>query len=213
MKNRLGVGISLDPARIGTVNYYVYDQYYRMITNISPITFYLPINVTEKFRVEPSFGLYTINFESTTTSNDPNYSSSAGSNDISTITAGLRGLYISSLSNSFGLYFGPKLELNFLSSTQTDSYTTANPKSTVINKTETTETDITLGLIFGAEYFPISHFSIGGEGSFNYTSFGNPEITNTIIPPPTNPSPLVFTEKKQHSFHTDVLFFVRWYFL
>ena len=59
-----------------------------------------------------------------------------------------------------------------------------------------------MGLIFGCEYFPISHFSIGGEANFNYTSYGNPVVTETDVPPTQNSS-LYTVDRKFHSFHTD----------
>ena len=153
--------------------------------------FYFHINLSERFRLEPSFGLYTINNDNTTTSTVPGSTRTTNSSSASTITIGLRGVYLSSLSKSFDLYFGPSLDFSFVSSSNgySQEYTNSNGVSTTgINNTDMTETDITMGLVFGAEYFPISHFSVGGEVSFNYTTFGNPTITNTISPPQT-PSP------------------------
>ena len=75
------------------------------------------------------------------------------------------------------------------------------------------ETDINIGIVLGAEYFSISHFSVGGEVSFNYTTFGNPNITNTFSPPQTPPPSIESTQTTQYSYHTDALFLMRWYFL
>ena len=217
--NKLGIGISLDPARIGHVNYYNYSPDFGLIkstvTNATPIMFYLPINVTERFRLEPSFGLYTINNDNTTTSTYPGSFPTTNSSSASTIAVGLRGVFLTSLSNSFGLYFGPRLDFSFVSESNgyTQVYTINNNNTLVTNNSDMKETDINIGIVLGAEYFPISHFSVGGEVSFNYTTFGNPTITNTTSPPQTPPAYTTSTETTQYSFHTDALFFMRWYFL
>lgn len=70
-----------------------------------------------------------------------------------------------------------------------------------------------MGIVFGAEYFPISHYSAGGEVSLNYTTFGNPTITNTTSPPQTPPAYTNSNDVAQYSFNTEALFFMRWYFL
>lgn len=212
MNNRIGAGISIDPARLGQANYFFYSpegfQEVFLINN-SPIAFYLPIHTSPKFRIEPSFAFYSLSVEHAPTYTS--YSVTSDSKDISAISAGLRAVYVARLSNALNSYFGPRLEVTFLSSTFEDFYIINNsPRVTRIS--ETKETDVTVGLVFGAEYFPISQFSVGGEFSFNYISFGNPDLTRTTTPP--QPSPMATPgERKQHSFRTDVLFFVRWYFL
>lgn len=218
--NKLGIGISLDPARIGHVSYYNYSPEFGLINstvnNATPIMFYLPINVTERVRLEPSFGLYTINNENTTTSDYPGTAPTTNTNSASLITIGLRGVYLSSLSKSFELYFGPRLDFSFVSSSNVYSqiYTHSDgSNTTVINTTGSKETDINMGVVFGAEYFPISHYSVGGEVSLNYTTFGNPTLTNTTSPPQTQPAYTNSNDVTRYSFHTDALFFMRWYFL
>lgn len=56
-KDQLGIGISIKPSRIGHTSYYYSNQSGLIITtlaNATPIVFYVPINVTERFRLEPS---------------------------------------------------------------------------------------------------------------------------------------------------------------
>ncbi|MHB8581571.1 MAG: outer membrane beta-barrel protein [Ignavibacteriaceae bacterium] len=219
-ENKLGIGISLDPARIGQVSYYNYDPQFGLfkstVTNATPIMFYLPINVAGRFRLEPSFGLYTINNDNTTTSTYPGTAPTTNTNSASLITIGLRGVYLSSLSKSFELYFGPRLDFSFVSSSNVYSqvYTHSDgANTTVINNSDSKETDINMGIVFGAEYFPISHYSVGGEVSLNYTTFGNPTITNTTSPPQTPPAYTNSNDVTQYSFNTEALFFMRWYFL
>ncbi len=111
------------------------------------------------------------------------------------------------------IYYGPRLEFEFISSTYEDVYSNnyPNANSNYDYKTITTETDITFGGVIGAEYFPIHKFSIGGEISLNYVSFGNPNVTNDNYPVPASPSTNT-SERNQHTLYTGALFFLRWYF-
>lgn len=220
MGNRLGIGISIDPARIGHVTYYSFLQETLVsvtVPNQSPILFYLPINVIDEIRIEPLFGLNSTGNGSTSITTDTmgtNSSSFAYSSDGTAVTIGVSGFYRISPSNDFGLYFGPRISYTFLSLVSIEKYGTnygGNYSSTIYN-TEMTETDFTVGLAFGVEYFPISQISFGGEASYNYKSFGNPDIKKTTTPP--QPSNSVTTTKlTRHSTRTDGIFFVRWYFL
>ena len=217
--NLLGVGISLDPARIGHASYYFYNAQFSYssvtITNSSPIMFYIPINMTKIFRLEPSFGILTSNYSNTLTPTYPGAYTTTTTNSGSIVTVGLRAVYLYSLSSSFGLYFGPRIDLNLVSTSNGNPQIVGVSNSTIVVTyyTDMTETDIIFGGVFGAEYFPISHLSLGGEVSFNYTKFGNPDITNSSTPPQPQPVYSNSNEITQYSFHTDALFFLRWYFL
>ena len=218
-ENKLGIGISLDPTRIGHVSYYLYNNQlgYSSTTsaNASPIIFYIPINMTKHFRLEPSFGLFTTNYSNTTTPTYPGAYTTTTTNSGSIVTIGLRAVYLSSISNSFGLYLGPRIDFNFVSSSNGNPQIVGISNSTIVVTyiSDMTETDINVGGVFGAEYFPISHLSLGGEVSFNYTKFGNPSLTNSTSPPQPPQVYTTSTEITQYSFHTDALFFMRWYFL
>ncbi len=217
--NKLGIGISLDPSRIGHASYYL--LYGQMIStsfseiNASPIMFYVPININNNFRLEPSFGLFTMNNSNTSTPTYPGAFPTTNTNNGSTVTIGLRAVYLSSLSKSFGLYFGPRIDFSFISSSSGNSqFNTINGNNILVTtNTDLTETDINVGGVFGAEYFPVSHISLGGEVSFNYTKFGNPNTKYTTDPPQPSSVYTTTTETTQYSFHTDALFFLRWYFL
>ncbi|MCL5030562.1 MAG: hypothetical protein M1480_16240 [Bacteroidetes bacterium] len=216
----LGVGISIDPSRIGHVNIYYAGPNSSpppSIVNQSPILFYFIID-TNKIRIEPLFGLNTTNSENTQTYravSNSNYNINTDINNISAITTGLGVFYLSALSNSFNLYFGPRIYFNFVSiTTENKGASVYNGQySSSDNKTETNELDITIGLAVGAEYFPFNKFSFGGEASINYTSYGNPDVTTTNTPPSPPPSYISSSERKQYSFNTSGIFFVRWYFI
>ena len=86
-----------------------------------------------------------------------------------------------------------------------------SPTHTRFHTEGTKETDVHLGASFGGEYFPFTQFSVGGELQLNYTSYGNPDITQTSSQQP--PATSTTSERKQHLWNTDALFFVRWYFV
>ena len=112
-ENLLGIGISLDPARIGHASYFFYNSQFAYssitIANSSPIMFYVPINMTKNFRLEPSFGILTANYSNTLTPTYPGAYTTTTTNSGSIVTVGLRAVYLYSLSNSFGLYLGPRI--------------------------------------------------------------------------------------------------------
>lgn len=213
--DNIGIGISIDPSTIGHQLYYYNSSPNIIQAAYAPILFYIPIKYKENIGIEPFFGL-----NSGSEQIIDNYTSSNGFNnststiELNAMTIGVRVYYYKTLLKMLGIYVGPKVALNFQSLTQQNesSYNYAGQVSYQNNKTETKETDFILGIIFGCEYFPISHFSIGGEASFNYTSYGNPTITKTNIPPPQNNSSET-VERNFHSFHTDGIVFIRWYFL
>lgn len=211
-RNRIGVGISLDPARIGQQDYFINTEYPNqglLLINQSPIVFYLPIQIFERLRVEPTFGLFSSNKERATVYNSWSY---VASYEVSSVEIGLRALYISPFSSSFTLYCGSRLSFIFLSSTFFDSYVYSDPTNNRAYRAEVNETDVTVGGIFGAEFFPVLEFSVGGECGLAYTSFSSPKVSSSSTPPPS-PNDTPTLERKQHSWRTDALFFVRWYFL
>jgi hypothetical protein len=213
----VGFGFSFDPTKMSELLYINFSPWgLQMIptASSSAFVFYVPINVSNGFRLEPSIGLFSMSSSSTETSTTPvsGYPSTS-STDASVITLGIRGTFKSPLSNSLVLYFGPRLEFGIVSTTYEHTYFSNYPVTNTKNgeKTITKETDITFGGVLGAEYFPIRKFSVGGEISLNYVTFGNPDITDEYYPPQ---SPSTYTtERKQHTLYTGALFFLRWYFL
>ncbi len=150
---RVGIGISLDPTRkeLGYTQS-TYENTRTMPDAFSTaVSLYVPLNVAPHLRLEPNIGISL--YKSATTEN---YSTSTEQDqtDESIIIAGIRGLYIIPVSSSVSFYAGPKIELNFVSSTQDYwSINTGNPKYG--SKIVTTETDVTIGGVFGVEYFPV----------------------------------------------------------
>jgi hypothetical protein len=215
----LGVGISIDPARIGHLEYYYSigsEMEMQSFTNISPVLLYVPIDASSSFRIEPYFGHYSTSSNVTSTST-PQLSEYPRTtvNEASITTIGLRGTYLSPLSSSFSLYVGPRFDLSFVSTSYEYSYVSSYPApgTTTRYSSTKTETDGTVGAVFGAEYYPVPQFSVGGEVGLNYIWYGNPEAKTDQYPPQFPSTTRVSTERTQHEFRTDALLFVRWFFV
>jgi Outer membrane protein beta-barrel domain len=216
----VGLGISIDPTNTEQLIYLrtsLQNVDVIPLTSVSAIVFYVPITFKNGLRFEPSIGMFSTSSSTTTTfTNSGTESSNTNSTDASVTTLGIRLTYSSPVSNSFSLYFGPRLEFGLLSSTDEYSYytiTSTSPNYTPNdNKTTTHETDVTVGAILGAEYFPIRRFSIGGEVAFSYITFGSPDVINEEYPPQTS-SGVTTSSRDQHTLFTNSRFFLRWYFL
>jgi hypothetical protein len=212
----LGVGISIDPARIGHLEYYYTigsEIESQSFANISPVLLYVPMDVSSSFRIEPYFGHYS-NSSNVTTKAMPQSSEYPRTtvNEASITTVGLRGTYLSPLSSSLSLYVGPRFDLSFVSTSYEYSYISSYPApgTTIRYSSTKTETDGTVGAVFGAEYYPVPQFSVGGEVGLNYIWYGNPEAKTDQYPAT---STLTTTERTQHEVRTDALLFVRWFFV
>ncbi len=226
IKNHIGVGISVDPARIGRNNYtdYIINLYNSgafALDSQAPILFYLPVNI-KNFRIEPLFGFNSVHYENVSDSRwttISNYSISTDTYKAEIFTIGAGGYYVVSLSKLFDIYFGPKFNADFVSLTNSynnqdyanNNYT--DNSSIVYSK----EVDITVGADFGAEYFPVSEFSLGADIGLAYTSMGNPKVneTSSSVPPASYipPNPINTNDRTQYLINTRGIFFVRWYFL
>ncbi len=222
--NLLGIGVSYDFARTTHITYYYYTPYASEVPlvpsqiNIDlPILFYIPLNLTPNFRIEPAFGINSMKSGNTSSTSDINNYSSIVTNsyDASVATIGLSGYYIFLISNSLSVYLGPRFNLSFCSTDSKNDYDYLNNGmySHSAYETITKETDITTGLAFGAEYYPIKNFSFGAEANFNYISYGNPDISNTTSPPPQPSTSTSTSSRTQHSFNTGGMICIRWYFL
>jgi hypothetical protein len=206
-QNRLGIGMSIEPDLFGSSLIYTTtafgpDGYYLLnqpAYQTSPINFYFPINVTPSFRLEPAFGLYTFRDEETAMQKTTfKYESNL-------VHLGFGMFYVIPTTTRLQMYIGPRFGINFL--TTVFSLPQYNPNLTQVER-ETNETDVVVGMNFGAEYYAAPEFSIGGEMDLNYVFYGNPNESYT--PPSSSTSTTV---RSQHVLSTSALFFLRWYFV
>jgi len=70
-----------------------------------------------------------------------------------------------------------------------------------------------LNAVAGGEYFFSSRFSVGGELRLDYVTFGDPEGSQTITPPPpVPPVPVPMVTEDLSVTQTSAQVTVRWYF-
>ena len=149
------------------------------------ISFYVPINIGDKFKIEPELGYWRVKQKA----------SGDGINAEQTLTqwrlaAGL--LYMFPQKASLTPYIGPRVGI--VKSSRTQKFDTSEDK--------VSQTDFFLGLALGGEYYFSSHFTLGGEFQFNYISIGEPDVEGV-------PSTVEFDTD---FFSTNGLVFIRWYF-
>ena len=182
--HKVGVGISLEPTRLFLLSS-------STLTFIStPVNVYLPISLSPTTRLEPDAGLFSF-------SDDNSGSGYTDKESGSIIRIGVGLLFTSPLDNGFRMYWGPRVGAYLVSSKQ-ESGSPYSPNST----STTSETDIVLSGVIGAEQMVGSRFSVGGEAQVNYFKPGNPKIT---------PSSGSTSERSRSSMMTNALFFLRWY--
>jgi hypothetical protein len=209
LRYHFGAGMSVEPALFGQLLYTSPGGLGPYLTagplySVSPYYIYLPVTLTKNFRIEPRFGIYSF-------SSETSYSTSPSQPQKDNITLTNLGLSVEILIPSgekFQFYAGPRASLNFISATSTYYGYNGGPASVLFTGTQS-ETDFMISGIFGAEYFPLSELSLGGEIDFNYVSFGNPEFSQS--PPPTGTQTTTTITRSLVS--TGALLFIRWYFL
>ena len=181
-KTKFGVGISLEPLHVFTLGSTFYS------TALLPVSIYFSVN-RPSVSLQPEFGLYSYSYES------------GGSNNTASIVkVGLGALFSVAQGPSSRTYLGPRMGLLFIS----QSSSSTGPTTSTSDRTET---DFTIGLATGGEYYVSSQFSVGGEAQVNYYSFGNPETTTTPASGSSSNS-----DRTQSFISTSGLFFLRFYF-
>ncbi|HTO94359.1 MAG TPA: outer membrane beta-barrel protein [Bacteroidota bacterium] len=202
----LGLGMSVEPALFGQTVYFSSETPYTMggpLYSSSPYYIYIPVNVTTRFRLEPRFGIYSFS-EETTGSGLP---SSSDKFDFTLTHIGLAALYVMPVHENFRMYAGPRAGINWSSYESTSTY--ISQYSSTQSTTKSSETDLVLSGTFGAEYAPVTEFSIGAEIDVNWVSFGNPDQSTT-------PAPIyaaTTSSRSQSLVSTGALFFIRWFCL
>jgi hypothetical protein len=147
----VGVGVSLGNAFSGGSPF------------TSPVAVYVPINISEHFRLEPSFGYWYVGKGTSTTI--LNGSASQGGYDVD---VGLGAFYVFRPVHPFAVYLGGRLGLNFSGNSE-------QPLSGVI--TETSELDFYVSPTLGLEWSIVRAFSVGGEAQAAFRWYGDPTVS------------------------------------
>lgn len=181
---QIGIGISFEPVRL-----YEFGSTTISYTTI-PVSIYVPINIRSRFRLEPELGVFAFKNELTN-----EYRTLTTT--ISSIRVGIGAFYLLTPSSDLSLYVGPRVGVCFVSSEISEQSTT------IASTDKMTERDFSYGLGLGAEYFPASQVSFGGEAQFNYTNFGNPSRPSISHALPA---------RTRNVYATNGLIFIRFYF-
>ena len=188
-----GLGLGID----------VGDSPFQAIGSLGGITTNLlvPVMIGKRFRLQPWVGYVRASLErssSTFTSNSK----------FRRLSLGLAAHYMFPAKDALRIYLGggvgfgwSKLE-DQSSNLQGSSFMTTEMR-----------TDRLLNAVAGGEYFFSPRFSVGGEVRLDYVTFGDPESSQTITPPPPVPPlpPPTVTEDLSVT-QTSAQVTVRWYF-
>ncbi|HTP53329.1 MAG TPA: outer membrane beta-barrel protein [Anaeromyxobacteraceae bacterium] len=130
----------------------------------SPVDVFVPINVTDSFRLEPSFGYWYVGRGITV----------SGLNGASTSTGGyaveaaLGGFYLLRPTPPFTVYLGGRVGVAFIGHSSQDV-------AGVV--TSVSETDMYVNPTLGLEWAVSRNFSVGGEAAPAFRFYFNPTVT------------------------------------
>lgn len=143
--NRIGFGVSLGKEII--------DLDGGALTLFDFPSFYLPISISSRFRLEPEIGYY-------------HYSGSDEDWKVSeTIISGGCGIFFMTRKEKVNIYFGARLGIMSTSSSWEYSWNGQE-------KDKDSKTDFFIGPALGGEYFFTKNLSLGGEIQVNYINLG-----------------------------------------
>lgn len=133
-KTRIGIGIGFGKEYISV------EENYPMYSLFDFPSFYIPIKISENFKLEPEFGINRIS------------SSDSSKTSSSAIYAGL-GIFLTTSKGNIEFYYGIRLGGAF--SSYNDSYNGFSDSDSIFQ--------FLAGPAIGGEYFISNHLSIGGE--------------------------------------------------
>lgn len=160
----------------------------------TPVSVYVPIQINQHLRIEPSLGFATFSQDRAAAAASPvtNLVSAHAWN------LGVGVLYYPAPAQPAGFYVGGRLGLVF------SGFSTVNGANTVLD--EFSETDFYLRAVLGGEYFVAPRFSVGVEAQLGPTFFGDQK--ETVTPPP---SPATVS-RSGTGWSTSGLIFARFFF-
>ena len=159
---RVGVGVSM-----GREIIYVYWQ--SIVTMSDYPSFYLPLYITSRFRIEPEFGFWRYSYSEDV----DRYEKSK----YTVFSLGC-GIFPASKMGKVQIYYGARFVYIHFSRRAEVSH---NGKVVF----DQSKTDFSIGPAIGGEYFFSDHLSLGGEAQLNYISIGqfvdDDEISESLI--------------------------------
>jgi hypothetical protein len=132
-------------------------------TTSSPVSAYVPINLTEHFRLEPSFGFWYVGKGLSTTVVDGNTSTGGYAADV-----GVGVFYVFRPVPPFSVYLGGRVGMNFSGRSE---------ESRLGVTTSLSEADVYANPTMGLEWAVARSFSVGGEAQLGLRWYLDPTVT------------------------------------
>jgi hypothetical protein len=142
-------------------------------------TIYMPIDISEAFRIEPMLQ-YEYRKSEYTLFDDTIASTNTGT--LWAVGVGLFG--VTQLAESASVYYGGRV--SYMSSESESSYLGTLPGGAVLAPESRESDGIVLAPTLGLEYHFSEHFSIGGEAALTYTNAENDDESSERISTTTN---------------------------
>jgi hypothetical protein len=156
---RLGIGVGLPTSSLdGLVNLLALGD-----AGVQPAQIYLPIAITPAFRLEPQFGLFTLDQD--------------GGDSLSVFTLGAGAFHVMGLGDSADLYAGGRLAVSWLSE-ETEGGGFVEQRD---------GTDLWIAAALGGEVLLHPRIGIGAEAQLGRLGIGDREVTTAGIPQPDEP--------------------------
>jgi hypothetical protein len=132
-------------------------------TSSSPVSAYVPINVAEHFRIEPSFGFWYVGKGLSTTVVE-----GSTSNGGYAVDAAVGLFYVFRPVPPFSVYLGGRIGMNFSGSSE---------ESPLGVTTSISESDVYVNPTMGLEWAVARSFSVGGEAQLGLRFYLDPTLT------------------------------------
>jgi Outer membrane protein beta-barrel domain len=150
---QIGFGVGLEP-----INTMSLASSAANVATMPPVQLYVPIQIGQQLRIEPSFGMWH---------GGVNQQTVAGAASSSVWAFGVGAMYYAVPLNPTGIYLGARVGLAFRSASAGTGNATTDVK----------ETDLTIAPVLGGEYAFSPRFTVGAEAQLGISWFGNPSTT------------------------------------
>jgi outer membrane protein with beta-barrel domain len=153
---RLGIGVGISAFDFNVTTLQLTNGFPAAV----PDSIYVPINVTQNFRLEPQLGVLTLSQDAGT---------GVQSTDTAVVSIGLGAFYLMALAPQFDVYVGGRV-------VRTSYAQTLKTPGAPDDKTE--GSDIRIIPAVGGEYSLHPRFSLGAEVELQLVSFGNRSVSS-----------------------------------
>jgi len=161
----------------------------------TPVALYVPINASEHFRIEPSFGFWY-------NGNSASAAQIAGSTSAGqfTVEFGVGGFYVLRPIHPFAIYLGGRVGVDIAGAS-----TSTSVPGQATQSTSQSQVDLFINPAAGVEWSIIRAFSIGFETQVPFKIYFSPSLS-------VNGQPVTTGSSSAFATGLDAFFFTRFYF-